>query len=127
MEDKHKVTLYLPSETHRQLKVKAALDDTTMSLIVERALQTYLISPEESKATESYGNVYQVYSCPKCATSLVVDQGSLMTPEERSKRQSNFEDVGNELLRNASVVELRGEEKSGAVVDNHQEELVSCI
>jgi hypothetical protein len=44
MEDKQKVTLYLTSELHRQLKIKAAVEVETMSTIAERALE-YIAVP----------------------------------------------------------------------------------
>ncbi len=46
MQDKHKVTLYLPPELHRQLKIRSAVDLEPMSAIAERALVFYLKHPE---------------------------------------------------------------------------------
>ena len=37
-DDKQKVTLYLPPELHHQLKLRAAVDHESMSVIAERAL-----------------------------------------------------------------------------------------
>ena len=42
MQDKQKVTLYLPLGTHRQLKIRAAIDEESMSGLVEKAIAFYL-------------------------------------------------------------------------------------
>jgi plasmid stability protein len=46
MQDKQKVTLYLPPGLHRQLKIRAAVDTDSMSAMVERAIVFYLRHPE---------------------------------------------------------------------------------
>jgi hypothetical protein len=38
MQDKHKVTLYLPPELHHQLKLRAAIESEPISAIAEKAL-----------------------------------------------------------------------------------------
>ncbi|MBR8830407.1 MAG: hypothetical protein N5P05_000123 [Chroococcopsis gigantea SAG 12.99] len=74
MQDKQKVTLYLPPGIHRQLKIKAAIDEESMSGIVEKAIEFYLKYPEKVEEIESanYGRTHQVHTCPECETSLVM-------------------------------------------------------
>jgi hypothetical protein len=38
MQNKQKVTLYIPPELHRKLKIKAAVESEPMSSIAERAI-----------------------------------------------------------------------------------------
>jgi hypothetical protein len=84
MEDsKHKVTLYLPPELHRQLKIKAAVDEQPMSALAERALQFLLEHPEAVEA--AHGRAHRVYACPECKTSLVMRSDSLeMLPRTKA-------------------------------------------
>ena len=74
MQDKQKVTLYLPPGVHRQLKIKAAIDDASMSGLVEKALNFYLQHPEkvEEIETNAHGRTHQVHICPECDAALVV-------------------------------------------------------
>lgn len=78
MQDKHKVTLYLPPELHRQLKITAAVSSEPMSAIAERALEFYLAHPDVVETVEAlHGQVHQIYECPDCSTPLVVRDGEL--------------------------------------------------
>ena len=85
MQDKQKVTLYLPPELHRQLKVRAAIETQPMSALAERAIGFYLshadivAEVEESKQ----GRTYQVYSCPECHTSVVLRSKELVSLPDR--------------------------------------------
>ena len=79
MQDKHKVTLYLPPELHRQLKIRSAVDLEPMSTLAERAIVFYLTHSDVVDEVEaSHGQVHKVYSCPDCATSLVLREGEMM-------------------------------------------------
>jgi hypothetical protein len=80
MEDKHKVTLYMPSDLHRQLKVKAAVDAEPMSEIAERAISFYLSHPEmvNEAGDPTLGASHRVYSCPACATAMVMKSQELV-------------------------------------------------
>jgi hypothetical protein len=76
MEDsKHKVTLYLPPELHRQLKIQAAVEEQPMSVLAERALQFLLSHPEAVEA--AYGRAHRVYHCPECQSALVMRSDKL--------------------------------------------------
>lgn len=80
MQDKQKVTLYLPPELHRQLKIRSAVDSQPMSAIAERAIIFYMAHPEVVDEVEaSYGSSHQVYSCPECASSVVVRDGEMVS------------------------------------------------
>lgn len=84
MQDKQKVTLYLPPGLHRQLKIRAAVDTDSMSAMVERALVFYLQHPEiVDEVEESYGKTHQVYSCPECRNSVVLKGGEMMFLESQ--------------------------------------------
>lgn len=79
MQDKHKVTLYLPPDLHRQLKIRSAIDSEAMSAIAERALGFYMDHPEVVEEVEAsiYGSTHQVYGCPACGTSVVLRSGEM--------------------------------------------------
>lgn len=80
MQDKQKVTLYLPPELHRQLKIRAAVDSEPMSAIAERAIDFYLTHPGVVDEIESsHGNTHKVYSCPDCTSSIVMKDGEMVS------------------------------------------------
>jgi hypothetical protein len=93
MQDKQKVTLYLPQELHRQLKVKAALALEPMSDLAERAINFYLAHPEVIEEHLLHGQTHRVYGCPECAAALVVREGDLV-----SLHQSGALTIQEELL-----------------------------
>ena len=72
-----KVTLYLPDELHRQLKIKSAVEAKPMSALAERALSFYLNHADVVDAHEGHGQVHRVYSCPGCEGSYVIRDGEL--------------------------------------------------
>ncbi|MBC6417919.1 MAG: hypothetical protein GDA44_03565 [Prochloron sp. SP5CPC1] len=49
MQNKQKVTLYIPPKLHRQLKIRAAVDTESMSAIAEKAIAFYM---EHSEVAE---------------------------------------------------------------------------
>jgi hypothetical protein len=84
MQDKHKVTLYLSQDLHRKLKIRSAVELEPMSAIAERALVFYLENPEVVDEVESlHGQVHRLYSCPSCASSLVIRNGEVSTVQEQ--------------------------------------------
>jgi hypothetical protein len=84
MQDKHKVTLYLPQELHRQLKIKAAVDFEPMSAIAERAIVFYLTHSEIVDEVESsHGQTHRIYDCPQCSSPLVVREGEMTLVAEQ--------------------------------------------
>jgi hypothetical protein len=78
MEDKQKVTLYLPQQLHRQLKIRSAVDADSMSNIVEKAVEFYLNHSEVVDGIESYGSTHQIYNCPECAHPVVIRDGEMV-------------------------------------------------
>lgn len=85
MQDKQKVTLYIPPELHRQLKIKAAVETEPMSAIAERALAFYIEHSDVVEELESsVGTAHRVYACPECATSVVVRADELVALKSQS-------------------------------------------
>ncbi|PSO99887.1 MAG: hypothetical protein BRC47_14455 [Cyanobacteria bacterium QS_7_48_42] len=84
MPDKQKVTLYIPPGLHRQLKIRAAVDTDSMSAMVERALAFYLNHSEEVEEAEgSQGKTHQVHQCPECHSSLVMEEGQMVSLKDQ--------------------------------------------
>ncbi len=81
MQNKQKVTLYIPPDLHRKLKIKAAVDSDTMSSLVERAVSFYIEHSEEVDEIEAstVGGTHQVHFCPDCNAAVVVRGGSLVS------------------------------------------------
>lgn len=116
MQDKQKVTLYLPPGLHRQLKIRAAVDSDSMSAMVERAIVFYLHHPEVvDEVEESCGKAYQVYSCPECASSVVLKGGEMVSLENQPS-----------ILAEDLPVEKVREEVSSRTNSQGEEELVPC-
>lgn len=116
MQDKQKVTLYLPPKLHRQLKIRAAVDIESMSTIVERAIVFYLEHPDLVDEVEaSYGRTHRVYSCPECTTSVVLREGEMVALEN---------EVG--ILQEDLPVEKVREEVTSHTDSQGEEQLVPC-
>ena len=81
MQNKQKVTLYIPPELHRRLKIRAAIDVDSMSSLVEKAIAFYLQYPEKIEEIESsaQGNTHQVHICPECETAMVMREGRMVS------------------------------------------------
>ena len=81
MQDKQKVTLYLPPGIHRQLKIRAAIDEDSMSALVEKAVGFYLKHPDKVEQLEAaaYGKTHQVHVCPECEAALVMRDGNMVS------------------------------------------------
>ena len=81
MQDKHratKVTLYIPQELHRQLKIRSAVEGEPMSTLAERALEFYLNHSDVVEEHSGHGDTHRVYSCPTCSESVVMREGGLL-------------------------------------------------
>lgn len=112
MQDKQKVTLYLPPGLHRQLKIRAAVDSDSMSAMVERAIVFYLRHPELVEEMEaSYGKTHRVYTCPECSSSVVLKEGEMVSIQNQPS-----------ILADDIPVEVREEVSSS----QGEEELVPC-
>lgn len=114
MQDKQKVTLYLPPSLHRQLKVKAAIETDSMSALVEKAISFYLQHPETVEEVEaSYGKTHQVHVCPECNAAMVMRDGKMIS----LKNQPSIVDEEFPLI---------GEKTSVTAGNQGQEELIPC-
>jgi hypothetical protein len=110
MQDKHKVTLYLPPELHRQLKVRSAVDLEPMSAIAERALVFYLEHPDVIDEVEAmYGQVHRIYSCPSCSTSLVLQEGEMTPVHEQPGVVMDDEPPASRVQEDCSEPNQQGE------------------
>jgi hypothetical protein len=80
MQQDKKVTLYLPPELHRRLKIRSAIDAESMSALVEKAIVFYLENPEVvDEVGTSYGKTHLVYNCPECTSAVVLQDGNLVS------------------------------------------------
>ncbi|MGB3311976.1 MAG: hypothetical protein WBG32_02545 [Nodosilinea sp.] len=75
-----KVTLYLPPDLHRQLKIRSAVEGEAMSSIAKRAIDFYLSHSDvvAESLESSFGQTHRVHSCPSCASSVVLREGELV-------------------------------------------------
>lgn len=81
MQSKQKITLYIPPELHRKLKIKAAVDVESMSALVEKAVSFYMQFPEKIDEIRSsvHGNTHQIHMCPKCDLPMVMRNGEMVS------------------------------------------------
>ncbi len=81
MHNKQKVTLYIPPGLHRQLKIRAAVDAESMSVIVEKAIAFYMQHSDvvERVEAEDYGKTHQVHICPECDAAMVMREGQMVS------------------------------------------------
>ena len=110
MQDKHKVTLYLPPDLHRQLKIRSAVELEAMSAIAERAIEFYLTHSDIVNEIETfYGQSHRIYSCPECVSSLVLRDGEMVALRERSGLLSDAESSTVEIIHDCADVGQQGE------------------
>jgi len=85
MQDKQKVTLYLPPGIHRQLRIRSAIDVESMSAIVEKAIDFYLKHPDKVEAEDAatFGRTHQVHICPECDAALVMRDGQMVSLKDQ--------------------------------------------
>ena len=85
MQDKQKVTLYLPPGIHRQLRIRSAIDVESMSAIVEKAIDFYLKHPDKVEAEDAatFGKTHQVHICPECDAALVMREGQMRSLKDQ--------------------------------------------
>jgi len=79
MQEKQKVTLYLPPELHRQLKIRAAVDSETMTEIAQKAIVFYLSHSEVVERCEAHGQANRVYACPDCDSPVALQSGEMVS------------------------------------------------
>lgn len=111
MQDKQKVTLYLPPELHRQLKIRAAIDSEPMSALAERAIVFYLAHPEVVEEVEAtQGQAHRVYNCPECSSSVVLRKGDLVSVNSQPGVLSE-ESLPVDKMQVSSGTDQQGEEQ----------------
>ncbi len=114
MQNKHKVTLYIPPELHKKLKIKAALDTESMSAMVEKAVAFYLQHPDKVEEIENSlkGKTHQVHVCPECDNAMVMRDGEMVS-----------------LSNSAGVIadEIALEVRTKVDRSQGEEELVPCL
>ena len=107
MQDKQKVTLYIPPELHRKLKVQAAMDSESMSDITQRALTFYLNHGEVVAEVENaeFGHSHRIYDCPNCKSPLLLKDQSLVaiTSGPMAENESSFTEDSLDTLLTAQV------------------------
>jgi hypothetical protein len=80
MQEKQKVTLYLPPVLHRQLKIRSAVDTESMSAMVEKAIAFYLKHPDKVEEVEAaQGKTHQIHLCPECDAAMVMRDGQMVS------------------------------------------------
>ncbi len=122
MQDKQKVTLYIPPELHRQLKIKAAVDSESMSTIAEKAIAFYMNhSPEVDEIESSYGRTHRVYTCPECSSSLIIRDGEMVALNHQATVL-----ISDEELPLEQVQKIQGNKIQGNKEHQPEEQLVTC-
>ena len=116
MQSKQKVTLYIPPELHKKLKIKAAVDVESMSALVEKAIAFYMQFPEKVDEIKSSvdGKTHQVHLCPECDAPMVMKNG-----EMSSLRQQN------NIIEDDISLKVSSQPESSE--KPNEEELVSCL
>jgi hypothetical protein len=109
MEDKQKVTLYLPPQLHRQLKIRSAVDADSMSNIVERAVEFYLNHSDVVDGVESHGSTHQVYNCPECEHPVVIRDGAMVALGQQSGLLAEDLFSSEEALSNGRLASVEAE------------------
>lgn len=80
MQSKQKVTLYIPPDLHRKLKIRAAIDAASMSALVEKAVSFYIHHSDQVEGIEARkGQTHQVHVCPECEAAVVVREGEMVS------------------------------------------------
>lgn len=115
MQSKQKITLYIPPELHRKLKIKAAVDVESMSALVEKAISFYMQFPEQVDEIKSSvrGKTHQIHMCPECDTPMVMRDGEMVS---LTAGATTIENIPLEVAERGSNSEKPNEE-----------ELVSCL
>jgi hypothetical protein len=116
MQSKQKITLYIPPELHRKLKIKAAVDIESMSALVEKAIAFYMQFPDKVDEIKSsvHGKTHQIHMCPDCDSPMVMRDGEMVSLSSRAitVEQSIPLEVANQGTSSEKP---------------NEEELVSCL
>jgi hypothetical protein len=114
MQDKQKVTFYLPERLHQQLKIRSAIDGDSMSDLAEKAISFYLAHADIVESS-GIGHTHQTYNCPSCSQTVVLRDGELLA-------------IGGSRTQPSPVsVSSKSGSKASSKSDSTDEELVSVI
>ncbi len=75
---KKKVTYYLSESLQSQLKVRATIEQQSMSEVVEQALRFYL-EHGDLVQRDGVGHTHRLYACPACQSMLMFRHGNLQS------------------------------------------------
>jgi hypothetical protein len=116
MQSKQKITLYIPPELHRKLKIKAAVDIESMSALVEKAIAFYMQFPDKVDEIKSsvHGKTHQIHMCPDCDSPMVMRDGELVSLSNRA------DTVKDDIALNVA-------DRGKSSEKPNEEELVSCL
>jgi hypothetical protein len=116
MQSKQKITLYIPPELHRKLKIKAAVDIESMSALVEKAIAFYMQFPDKVDEIRSsvHGKTHQIHMCPDCDSPMVMRDGELVSLSNRAA-----------TVKDSIALDVANQGKSSE--KPNEEELVSCL
>jgi hypothetical protein len=119
MQSKQKITLYIPPELHRKLKIKAAVDLESMSALVEKAIAFYMQFPEQVDEirASSQGKTHQIHLCPDCDSPMVMRNGEMVSLSVSGKA-TEVED---------QCIPLEVANQGSSSEKPNEEELVSCL
>jgi len=109
-----KVTLYLPPDLHRQLKIRSAVEGEAMSSIAKRAIDFYLAHGDvvAESLESSFGQTHRIHSCPSCASPVVLREGELVEIASVGAAQGNS--LGDSIV--PEVVANPGSREEGELV-----------
>jgi hypothetical protein len=116
MQTKQKITLYIPPELHRKLKIKAAVDIESMSALVEKAIAFYMQFPDKVDEIRSsvHGQTHQIHMCPDCDSPIVMRDGEMVSLSSRAV-----------TVKDSIPLEVTNQGSSSE--KPNEEELVSCL
>lgn len=116
MQTKQKITLYIPPELHRKLKIKAAVDIESMSALVEKAIAFYMQFPDKVDEIRSsvHGQTHQIHMCPDCDSPIVMRDGELVS-------------LSNRTVTVEDSIPLEVTNQGSSSEKPNEEELVSCL
>jgi hypothetical protein len=120
MQSKQKITLYIPPELHRKLKIKAAVDLESMSALVEKAIAFYMQFPEQVDEirASAQGKTHQIHMCPDCDSPMVIRNGEMISLSGRSIT----------VEEGCIPLEVANQGNQGSSSEEpNEEELVSCL
>ncbi len=86
MKNKQKFIIYVPSEIHKLPKISAFTEEESTPFIVEKSVDTYLKHSSEIKELENlnYRKSHQVYFCPECETTVVINDKQILSLKNQS-------------------------------------------